>query len=160
MQEPKSFTKLHLPPLPLERLACTLLVSGFLVLLPACSASIPESSAPKITRVILQPSYPPKEDPGSVEVCPIEKDLDRPITEISRVSTRAWSLEEGIRNLKEKAAQLGADAIIRVNHKTQFNMEYSRNLYFVYGDAILWKHGRNSKYVVCDEPCEVQVITR
>ena len=160
MKLPKSLIKLRLPRLTLENLACTLLVSGFAVLLPACSASIPESSAPKITRVILQPSYPPKEDPSSVEVCPIEKDLDRPITEISRVSTRAWSLEEGIRNLKEKAAQLGADAVIRVNHKAQFNVEYSRNLYYVYGDAILWKHGRNSKYVVCDEPCEVQVLTR
>jgi hypothetical protein len=144
----------------MKNLAFTLFFCEFLLLLPACTSSVQESSTPKITRVILQPSYAPKADPSSVEVCPVEKELDHPITEISRVSTRAWSLEEGISNLQEKAAQLGADAIIRVNHKTQFNVEYSRNMYFVYGDAVLWRHGRNSKYVVCDEPCEVQILTQ
>ena len=160
MQQHQSLTKLPLPQLKMKYLAFAFLVSGLFVLLPACSSSIPESSAPKITRVILQPSYAPKADPSSIEVCPVEKELDRPVTEISRVSTRAWSLEEGIRNLKEKAALLGADAIIHVSHKTQFNVEYAQNMYFVHGDAILWKHGRKSEYLVCDEPCEVQILTR
>jgi hypothetical protein len=145
----------------IKHLACSLLICVLLALLPACRSSVPESSATKVTRVILQPIYPPKADPDSVEVCPIEKNLDRPITEISRVSTRAWSLEEGIHNLKAVAAQLGADAIIRVRHKTQFNVEHSRNMYFVYGDAILWMHGRNSEYLVSDEePREHETLTR
>ena len=33
---------------------------------------------------------------------------------------------------------------VQVNHKTQFNVEYSRNLDFVYSDAILWNQGRNN----------------
>jgi hypothetical protein len=145
----------------IKRLTFILLICAFLALLPACRSSVPENSAPKVARVILQPIYPPKAGPDSVEVCPIEKNLDRPITEISRVSTRAWSLEEGIHNLKSVAAQLGADAIIRVRHKTQFNVEHSRNIYFVYGDAILWMHGRNSEYLVSDEaPREMKTLTR
>lgn len=49
---------------------------------------------------------------------------------------------------------------IQVNHKTQFHVEYSRNLNFVYSDAILWKHGRNNKYMLFDKPRKVQILTR
>jgi hypothetical protein len=120
------------------------------MLLSACSASVRENPAPNVARVILQPIYTPKVSPDSVEVCAIVDHPDRPVTEISPVSTRAWSLEDGIRNLKEKAAQMGADAIVNLRHKTQFNVEHSQNMYFVYGDAILWKHGRNSEYLVAE----------
>ena len=128
------------------------LLCSVLSLLTSCSSSIPENHPAQITKVTLQPIYPPKSDPGSIQICANKGDPDRPNIEISPVSTRAWSLEEGIHNLREKAALLGADAIIHVRHKTQFNVEHSRNIYFVYGEAILWKHGRNSEYLANGDP--------
>lgn len=136
------------------RLSATtlLLCSAVLVLMPGCTASTPESAAPTVSRVVLRPIYPPKAGPDAVEVFAAEQLPDRPMSEISPVSTRAWSLEEGVHNLREKAALLGADAVVNLRHKTRFNAEHAQSMYFVYGDAILWKQGRNSEYVVCDEP--------
>ena len=145
-------TKLTMPSLMQRNLLFTAWICGLLALLPACSASVPEVGPPQVAKVVLQPIYPPKASPDVVELCAIADYPERPITEISPVSTRAWSLEDGIRTLKEKAALLGADAIVNLRHKARFNVEHSQNMYYVYADAILWKHGRNSEYVVSDGP--------
>ena len=144
--------KRNLPSLTQRNFLFAALICGLLALLPACSASVPDVGTPPVAKVVLQPIYPPKASPDAVEICAIADHPERPITEISPVSARAWSLEDGIRTLKEKAALLGADAIVNLRHKTRFNVEHSQNMYYVYGDAILWKHGRNSEYVVSDDP--------
>ena len=41
--------------------------------------------------------------------------------------------------LKKQARELGADAITNINYERRFSVDYLQDIYFIDGDAVVWK---------------------
>lgn len=114
----------------------TNLIVGLVVCsLLGCASSIVDSERVRTSNDVLRP----KPKSTVIEIYFSGKNPDRPVTEIGRVSARAWVLEKGINALKANARQLGADAITNIKYERRFSADYLQDLYFIDGDAVIWK---------------------
>lgn len=111
---------------------CLLMLASFLA---GCASSIVDGEGIRTSDKVLSPK--PKD--AVIEVYFFGKSPDRQVTEIGRVSARAWVLEKGINAIKENARKLGADAITNIKYERRFSADYLQDLYFIDGDAVIWK---------------------
>ena len=112
-------------------LICITLLSSLL----GCASSIVDGEMVRTSNSV----RPPKPESAVIEIYFLGKNPDRPVTEIGRVSARAWVLEKGINALKANARRLGADAITNIKYERRFSADYLQDLYFIDGDAVVWK---------------------
>lgn len=115
-------------------------VASFLIVLSSflsngCASSIVDGEGIRTSDYVLAPK--PKD--FVVEVYFDGKGPSRLFAEVGRVSARAWVLEKGIESLKDNARQLGADAITNVRYERRFSADYLQDLYFLDGEAVVWK---------------------
>lgn len=108
------------------------LFSGFLL---GCASSIVDGEYIRTSNN----THKPKEKDAVIEIYLSGKKPERPVSDIGRVSARAWVLEKGINELKIQARELGADAIINITYDRRFSVDYLQDLYFLDGDAVIWK---------------------
>jgi len=104
-------------------------------LLTGCASSIVDGEAIRTSSEILAP----KPEGSLIEVFFSGTSTPRPSKEIGRVSARAWVLEKGIEELKDDARTLGADAVVNIRYERRFSADYLQDLYFIDGEAIVWK---------------------
>lgn len=104
-------------------------------LLNGCASSIVDSEGIRTSNIVLSP----KPENTTIAIYLSGKNPERQYSEIGRVSARAWVLEKGINALKEEARKLGADAITNIKYERRFSADYLQDLYFIDGDAVLWK---------------------
>lgn len=107
----------------------------FTFLLVGCASSIVDGEGIRTTTEVLAPK--PKD--SAVEVFFSGSVLTRSQKEIGRVSARAYVLEKGVEELKNNARRLGADAVVNVRYERRFSADYLQDLYFITGEAIVWK---------------------
>ena len=108
------------------------LISGFFL---GCASSIVDGEYIKTSSITLTP----KEKGAVIDIYFSDKKPEGPTAEIGRVSARAWVLEKGINELKSQARKIGADAIINVTYERKFSVDYLQDLYFISGQAVIWK---------------------
>jgi len=117
----------------------TLIASAVLALcafaLLGCASSIVDGEGIRTSAEVLAP----KPQGSTIEVYFSGKVPSRSAVEVGRVSARAWVLEKGIDALKDNARKLGADAITNVRYERRFSADYLQDLYFLDGDAVVWK---------------------
>ncbi|MDP3028210.1 MAG: hypothetical protein Q8O04_01670 [Deltaproteobacteria bacterium] len=101
----------------------------------SCASSIVDGERIRTLNSILKP----KPEDAVIEIYFLGKSPDRPAIEVGRVSARAWVLEKGINELKVHARELGADAVTNIRYERRFSMDYLQDLYFLDGDAVVWK---------------------
>ena len=109
-----------------------LVLSGLLF---GCASSIVDGEGIRTSNTVLSP----KPESVAIEIYFSGKNPERPRSEIGRVSSRAWVLDKGINALKENARKLGADAVTNIRYERRFSADYLQDLYFVDGDAVVWK---------------------
>ena len=100
-----------------------------------CASSIVDGEHMKTSSI----SFPPKSNTDAVDVYLSEKEPQRETIDIGIVTSRAWVLETGINELKTQARKLGADAIVHVVYERKFSADYLQDLYFINGEAVVWK---------------------
>jgi hypothetical protein len=105
---------------------------GFLL---GCASSIVDGEGVRTTNTVLAP----KPESAAIEVYFSGKNPERQFIEVGRVSSRAWVLNNGINSLKENARKLGADAVTNIKYERRFSVDYLQDLYFIDGDAVVWK---------------------
>lgn len=84
-------------------------------------------------------NYSPKDKNAVIEIYLAGKTPQRETIDIGRVTSRAWVLEKGMNELKTQARKLGADAIVNISYERRFSIDYLQDLYFLNGEAIVWK---------------------
>ncbi len=58
---------------------------------------------------------------------------------IGKVTARSDEPKKAMEELKDQARELGADGIINIKYERRFSINYSRYLYNIDGDAVIWK---------------------
>ena len=106
-----------------------------LFLLSGCASSIVNGEYLRTSQI----NYPPKQETTPVDVFLSGKSPNREAIDIGRVSARAYVLEKGMDELKTQARKLGADAITNVSYERKLSMDYLQDLYFLDGEAVIYK---------------------
>lgn len=108
------------------------LISGFFF---GCASFIVDGEYIKTSSNMLIP----KQKDDVIDIYFSNKKPERPTAELGRVSARAWVLEKGINELKSQGRKIGADAIINITYERKFSVDYFQDLYFLSGEAVIWK---------------------
>jgi hypothetical protein len=119
----------------MQKMVYSILIVLFSVLMLSCASLIVDGESIRTSKSI----HDPKSKDVDIEIYLSGKNPDRPVSEIGRVSARAWVLEKGINELKVQARELGADAVTNIRYERKFSVDYLQDLYFLDGEAIVWK---------------------
>ncbi len=107
-----------------------------LSLLMGCASSIVHGEGYKISELETQP----KPRGARIEIFFAGQRPDHLFMIIGKVIARSDVPKKGMEELKDKARELGADGIINIRYDRKFSINYWRDLYYIDGDAVVWKN--------------------
>ena len=100
-----------------------------------CASSIVDGESARTSGM----TFPPKGTNFPVELLFLDSTIQRKYIRIGKVFSKAYVFNKGIEELKNQARKLGAEAVINVKHNRKMSVDYLQDLYFIEGDAIVWK---------------------
>ena len=111
------------------------LLLAVLLALSGCASSIVNGEYLRTS----QTNYPPKPEASNVDIFLSGKSPSEDVIDIGKVSARAYVLEKGMDELKLQARKIGAEAITNVSYERKMSIDYLQDLYFLNGDAVIYK---------------------
>ena len=119
----------------MRKIVLSAIITFTSILLISCASSIADGEFVRTS----SRNYTPKAKGAVIEIYLTGKSPERETMEIGRVTSRAWVLEKGMNELRNQARELGADAIINISYERKFSIDYLQDLYFLNGEAVVWK---------------------